>query len=95
MSSRVPVTVASAVGGRSTIVIRYARPADGSELARLSDLAARRLPDGLLLVAEADGELVAAASATGKGDPVTDPFRVTLDVVELLRLRATQLRAAA
>ena len=94
MSSRVPATVASAVGGRSSIVIRYARPTDGAALGRLADLADRRLPSTLLLVAEADGELVAAAPATG-GDVVTNPFRVTLDVVELLRLRASQLRAAA
>ena len=94
MTSRVPATVASAVGGRSSIVIRYARPADGPALGRLAGLADRQLPSTLLLVAEADGELVAAAPATG-GDVVTNPFRVTLDVVELLRLRASQLRAAA
>ncbi len=47
-----------------------------------------------LLVVEVDGELVAAAPAAG-GDVVSDPFRVTLDVAELLRLRSTQLRAAA
>jgi hypothetical protein len=94
MTSRVPATVASAVGGRSSIVIRYALPADGPALTRLEDLADRRLPAGLLLVAEADGELVAAAPATG-GGAVTNPFHVTLDVVELLELRASQLRAAA
>ena len=76
MTSRVPATVASAVGGRDSIVIRHARPADGPALV------------------EADGELVAAASPAG-GEVVSDPFRVTLDVVELLRLRASQLRAAA
>jgi len=95
MSSRVPATVASAVGGRSTIVIRYARPADGAALARLEDLSDRTLPDTVLLVAEADGEMIAAAAADGRGDAVTDPFLVTLDVVELLRLRSRQLRAAA
>ena len=47
-----------------------------------------------LLVVEVDGELVAAAPAAG-GDVVSDPFRVTLDVAELLRLRSSQLRAAA
>jgi predicted ATP-grasp superfamily ATP-dependent carboligase len=86
--------VASAVGRRRSIVIRHATPADESALARLGDLADRRLPAGPLLVAEADGELVAALSAAD-GTIVTDPFRVTLDVAELLRLRARQLRAAA
>jgi hypothetical protein len=95
MSSRVPAAVASAVGGRSSIVIRYAQPADGPALARLADLADRPLPSSLLLVAESDGHLVAAAPAVSPGDVVTDPFRVTADVVDLLRLRARQLRAAA
>ena len=94
MTSRVPATVASAVGGRGTIVIRYACPADGPALRRLSALADRALPDVPLLVAEADYVLVAAAPASG-GEVVSDPFRVTLDVAELLRLRSSQLRAAA
>ena len=94
MRSRVPAAVASVVGRRGSIVIRLARPADGPALDRLQDLADRRLPDAPLLVAEADGELVAAAAVSG-GAAVTNPFRVTLDVVELLDLRSSQLRAAA
>lgn len=94
MSSRVPVAVASVVGARGTIVIRFARPSDAEALDRLQDLAGRRLPDLQLLVAEADGELVAAVPA-GACDVVSDPFRVTLDIAELLRLRSRQLRAAA
>ena len=94
MSSWVPATVASAVGGRSTIVIRYALPADGAALARLEELAGRSLGSAPILVVESDGELVAAAPAGG-GDVVSDPFRVTVDVSELLRLRTSQLRAAA
>jgi predicted ATP-grasp superfamily ATP-dependent carboligase len=95
MSSRLPAIVASTVGGRRAIVIRNAGADDRAALARLADLADRRLPSGRLLVAEADGELVAAIDATGAGEVVSDPFRVTLDVVELLRLRSRQLRAAA
>lgn len=94
MSSRVPVAVASVVGARGTIVIRFARPSDAEALDRLQDLAGRRLPDLQLLVAEADGELVAAVPASAC-DVVSDPFRVTLDIAELLRLRSRQLRAAA
>ena len=45
-------------------------------------------------MAESDGDVV-AASSTLRGDVVADPFRVTLDVSELLRLRTSQLRAAA
>jgi hypothetical protein len=94
MRSRVPVAVASAVGGRCTIVIRFAQPTDGPGLARLEGLSGRSLGSAPILVAEADGELVAAAPAAG-GDAVSDPFRVTLDITELLRLRSSQLRAAA
>jgi hypothetical protein len=94
MTSRLPATVASAVGRRGTIAIRRALPADGTALARLEALAERRLPDAPLLVVEVDGELVAAAPEAG-GAVVSDPFRVTLDVAELLRLRSSQLRAAA
>ena len=95
MSSRVPAIVASVVSGRHAIVIRHAEPADDEALANLADLSDRRLPAGPLLVAEADGEFVAAIDATRGREVVSDPFRVTLDVVELLRLRASQLRAAA
>jgi hypothetical protein len=94
MSSRVPAAVASAVGGRGSIVIRVARPDDRPALERLQDLADRRLPDVPLIVAEVDGDLLAAAPTTG-GAVVSDPFRVTLDVAELLRLRSSQLRSAA
>jgi len=74
--------------------IRRALPADGPALELLEQLAERRLAAGPLLVVEVDGELVAAAPASG-GPVVTDPFRVTLDVEEPLRLRSSQLRAAA
>ena len=94
MKPRLPATVASAVGGRSRIVIRYACPADGPALARLEGLSGRSLGNEPILVAEADGDIVAALSTDG-GDVVSDPFRVTLDVSELLRLRTSQLRAAA
>ena len=45
MRSRVPATVASAVGGRRSILIRYADPADGVSLRRLEELAGRALPE--------------------------------------------------
>ncbi|MFN8223959.1 MAG: hypothetical protein U0R50_12025 [Gaiellales bacterium] len=49
---------------------------------------------GELLLAESDGELIAAAATDGTG-VISDPFVVTGDVVELLALRARQLLAAA
>ena len=93
MTSRMPATVASAVGGRRSITIRDARTTDGAALARLEALAERMLGRAPILVAESDGELVAAASVQG-GELVADPFRVTLDVTDLLQLRLRQLRDA-
>ena len=94
MRSRVPAAVALAVGGRGTIEIRPAAPADAAALARLEGLSGRSLGSAPIIVAVTDGELVAATRADGR-ELVADPFRVTLDVTELLRLRARQLRAAA
>jgi hypothetical protein len=93
MSDRLPSTIASAVGAREEIALRLAHPADDAVLHRLADLSGRRVPSGRVLVAEVDGEVVAAADPDGC--VVSDPFRVTIDVAELLRLRASQLRAAA
>jgi hypothetical protein len=94
MRSRVPAALASAVGGRGEIVIRRARPTDGVALRRLEQLADRVLATGDVLIAEADGTIVAAAPVDG-GIAVADPFVVSGDVIELLALRARQLAAAA
>jgi hypothetical protein len=40
------------------------------------------------LLAEVEGELVAAAPLDGEREPLSDPFRPTANVRELLRLRA-------
>jgi hypothetical protein len=76
-----------------TVVIRAARGSDGTALDRLAALDSAHVPGGELLVAEADGALV-AAHAPHSGATIADPFRRTADVVELLRLRGTLLRAA-
>lgn len=89
-----PAALTEAVRRRGRIVLRAARPEDAAALRALAALADRPLPAAELLVAEVDGELLAAVSAEGAG-VVADPFRATADVVELLRLRAGQLRAAA
>jgi hypothetical protein len=77
-----------------TVLIRAARGSDGPALRRLAELDSRPLPEGALLVAEADDEVVAALSMD-TGDKVADPFRRTADVVDLLAFRARRLRAAA
>jgi hypothetical protein len=73
-----------------TVSIRAARGSDGPALARLAALDSRPLPAGDLLVAEADGELVAALDPAS-GHSVADPFRRTADLVALLALRGQRL----
>jgi hypothetical protein len=47
------------------------------------------MPAGPFLVAELGGEIVAARSLS-TGGVVADPFRLTSDIVAMLRLRAGQ-----
>src|SRR4051794_20805280 len=72
LRSTAPKALASAVGGRGAIVIRRARPTDGFALRNLAQLADRPAPSGDVILAEADGELVAAGGARG-GPPVPRP----------------------
>jgi hypothetical protein len=76
-----------------TVVIRAARGSDGEDLRRLAELDSARVLAGDVLIAEAEGAVVAAHSpATGM--TIADPFRRTAEVVELLELRGEMLRAA-
>jgi len=68
-----------------TVVIRAARGSDGAALEGLARLDSQRPLAGDVLLAEQDGELIAAL---GAGRAIADPFRPTADVIELLRLRA-------
>ena len=76
------------------IAIRLATDEDRSTLIRLAalDSAAAQL-DGAL-VADLDGEIVAAKPLNGKR-AVADPFRRTAHIRELLELRAQQFTARA
>jgi hypothetical protein len=47
---------------------------------------------GSFLLAEIDGELVAAAPIDVDAEPLSDPFRPTANVRELLRLQAGYVR---
>jgi len=72
-----------------TVVIRSARGPDGEPLENLARLDSQLPLAGHVLLAEQDGELVAALA----GDRViADPFRSTADVVALLRVRAGRSR---
>jgi hypothetical protein len=90
LSDQLPAPLARQVGERSEIVIRTALPADAEALQVLAQLVDRHLPAPPVLLATTDGVVVAALS-TVTGAVVTDPFRATADLVELLRLRSAQL----
>jgi hypothetical protein len=75
-----------------SVLIRAARGSDGPALEALAGLDSATVPAGGLLVAEADGELVAALGPGG--ERIADPFRPTADVIALLELRAGRSRAA-
>ena len=75
-----------------SVLIRAARGSDGIELERIAQLDSASVPAGELLVAEADGRLVAAI-ASSTGESIADPFLPTADVVALLELRAAGARA--
>jgi hypothetical protein len=73
------------------ITIRRSTVADGPEIVRLAELDSRAAPKGEALLALVDGELLAAVGVAD-GHAVADPFELTADVVELLRMRAVQER---
>jgi hypothetical protein len=67
------------------VVIRAARGSDGSALEQLARLDSRRPLTGEVLLAERDGEIVAAYAPATRA-AIADPFRPTADVVALLEL---------
>ncbi len=77
---------------QAPVLIRPAAPEDEPELARLAALDERpELPRGERLVGELGGRVVAALDVRS-GRAVADPFAPTSTVVELLGLRAAQVR---
>jgi hypothetical protein len=89
-----PAAFDCAFSRRGPITIRRADASDSGALRRLAALASRPALSGDVLVAEADGDLLAAV-AVATGEVQTDPFRPTQDVAALLGLRAEQLRPLA
>jgi hypothetical protein len=71
----------------TSLTIRLAREDDRASLATLAQLDSGHAPAHPVLLAEADGGVVAALSLLD-GTAVADPFRPTADVVDLLRVRA-------
>jgi hypothetical protein len=101
--SRLATTVARFTGPQPALsdelAIRLARASDSEALRRLGELDGKpalgrflsnHAPGGGVLVADVDGELVAAVALEG-GRVAADPFRPSAGAAELLRLRASQL----
>ena len=72
--------------------LRLCRVSDDPILERLAALEGRRPPQGPHLLAEVDGEAVAALSLAD-GEFLADPFRPTAHLLPLMRARAAQLGA--
>jgi hypothetical protein len=74
------------------ILIRYSRDDDQVALERLAALDSRMLPKGPFVLAEVDGEVVAAAPLDLDAEPLSNPFLPGADLRELLKLRARHVR---
>lgn len=81
------------VGKPQRIVLRFAAPADAPAVAQIAALDSQPEPGAPTLLAEVDGQLVAAAPLAG-GRAVADPFEPTANVVAVLEEHARALRAA-
>ena len=77
----------------TAITIRLATEDDAIALKRLAQLDGTRLPDGELLVAEADGEIRAALRVADSAY-VADPFFPSRELVGMLDTRAKAIRRA-
>jgi hypothetical protein len=76
-----------------TVTLRCAEPRDDGALTRLAALDSALPLAAPVLVADLDGELLAAISLAD-GAAIADPFKPTAALVELLRAREGQLRAS-
>jgi hypothetical protein len=77
-----------------TITLRSAAADDAGWLERLAALDSSDLPDGPLVIAERDDQIIAAISATTM-QAIADPFERTADALDLLRRHvASQVRAS-
>jgi hypothetical protein len=84
---------ASEPDGYQTVTVRLAGDRDMDTVRRLAERDGRPAPRLPLLVAEAEGTLLAARSLAD-GRSVADPFRHTAHLVELLAFHAEHLHVA-
>ena len=75
----------------SNITIRQLTVTDSTAVERLAQLEAGAAPAAPLLGAEVEGKLLAAISVPS-GEVVADPFSRTMELRDLLVLRAAQMR---
>jgi hypothetical protein len=73
-----------------SVTLRFGSRADEGLLARLAALDSSTPPAPPVLLAEVDGQLLAAL-ALSDGTVVADPFHPAPDLIDLLRARARQL----
>jgi hypothetical protein len=75
-----------------TVTVRLAGAQDQAAVRKLAERDGRREPPAPLLVAEAEGRLLAARSLAD-GRSVADPFQPTAHLTELLALRSVHLHS--
>jgi hypothetical protein len=73
-----------------TVTLRFGTAGDEKSLARLAALDSAQPPEQPALLAEVDGQLLAAL-ALSDGTVVADPVHPTVDLIDFLRARARQL----
>jgi hypothetical protein len=91
LARRRPRRPAPAAPRDARVVIRSAAPADSAAIERLAELDDHALPHGERLVGEFEGRVVAAVDVDS-GEAIADPFVATAALVELLEVRAAQVR---
>jgi hypothetical protein len=81
------------IGGKTMnpITIRISTEADSARVHELAELDGHAAPKGEAVLAEVNGRLVAAVGVAD-GVAVADPFMLTGDTLEVLRVRAEQER---
>jgi hypothetical protein len=74
------------------VIIRVATASDGLAIERLAELDSSVVPSGMTLIGELRQRPVVAVSLD-TGQAVADPFVFTLDLLELVQMRAGQLNS--
>jgi hypothetical protein len=87
---RKPSRLAGGYRRSAAVTIRWATPADARQLEILAQLDEAPVPPAPVLLAFVGGELWVARSA-GTGAVISDPFRPSAEVADLVRERGRQL----